>query len=230
MAYHGRVNFFGHVVVTSWRTSEPAVALGAMLPDLAGMCGGRVVGARDPDVGIGIDLHHATDRVFHTLPAFSDLEHNTSERLQARGVNRGGAMGTGHVAVELLLDGILLDDQAAAELYLAAMSCDAALAPDARSEWHKPGQSERWPMLRERLNNIQLLEGYRDTDRVTDRIAVILSRYKTLALSDWEVDQVRAELRLLRGRVVARAPQIMAGLRREFAPDATDSADSADSE
>lgn len=221
MAYHEQVNFFGHVVVTSWRTSEPAVAFGSMLPDLASMCRGRVLGTRDPDVGTGIDLHHATDRVFHALPPFTDLEHDTSERLQARGVNRGGAMGTAHVAVELLLDGILLDDQAASELYLAAMSCDAALATDARCEWHKAGQSERWPTLRQRLSDIQLLHGYRDPDRVTDRIAMILSRYRTLALADWEVDRVRAELRLLRPRVLANTPRIMAGLRREFHPDAS---------
>lgn len=219
------MNFFGHVVVTSWRSSEPAVALGAMLPDLASMCRGRIVRAIDPDVGIGMDLHHATDKVFHTLPAFSDLERDTTERLQARGVHRGGAMGTGHVAVELLLDGLLLDDQNAMELYRAALRCEAALDGDARSQWHTPEQSSRWPLLRDRLSDGEVLEGYRDPDRVTDRIAMILSRYRTLALKNWEVNHVRVELRLLRARVATIMPSIMAGLRREFDPDANDEPD-----
>lgn len=218
IAYDELVNFFGHVVVTSWQSSEPAVALGAMLPDLANMCRGRVVRALDPEVAVGMDLHHATDRVFHALPAFSDLERDTSQRLQARGVNRGGAMGTAHVAVELLLDGLLLDDRDAAELYLAALCCDPAMAKDARSEWHKPEQSQRWPAMRQRLNDHGLPEGYRDPDVVTDRIAMILSRYKTLALADWEVSRVRAELQLLRPRVATSLPTIMDGLRREFSP------------
>ena len=210
------MNFFGHVVVTSWQSSEPAVALGAMLPDLANMCRGRVVRAHDADVAAGITLHHATDKVFHTLPAFSELERDTTQRLQARGVKRGAAMGTAHVAVELLLDGMLLDDERACALYLAALRCEAAMADDARSEWQDPAAARRWATIRDRLTDHGLPAGYRDPDVVTDRIALILSHYSTLALDDSEIGRVRAELQLLRARVAASVPTIMTGLRRVF--------------
>ena len=190
-----------------------------MLPDFANMCRGRVVRAHDADVAAGIALHHATDKVFHTLPAFSELERDTTQRLQARGVKRGAAMGTAHVAVELLLDGMLLDDSRACGLYLAALRCEAAMAHDASSEWHDPAASRRWAAVRQRLTDHGIPEGYRDPDVVTDRIALILSPYRTLALADSEVELVRVELHLLRARVAASTSAIMAGLRRELAGD-----------
>lgn len=214
LAYHAPVNFFGHVVVTSWLSSEPAIALGSMLPDLANMCRGRLGQDHDADIARGIQLHHRTDKVFHTCAPFSDLERDTGKRLQARGVNRGGALGTAHVAVELLLDGLLLDDADAAQLYLAALDCPAGVG--AGIAWREPDQASRWAALRARMRRHGLPDGYRDPDVVTDRVALILSNYKTLALTPAEVDQVRAEMTPLRERVSATMPAIMSALRTAF--------------
>src|SRR5882762_4814840 len=73
-ALRSSVNYFGHAAVASWSTpAEPGVALGAMLPDFAVMCGGRIVSADEAAVADGIALHHDTDAAFHPLPAVTAL-------------------------------------------------------------------------------------------------------------------------------------------------------------
>lgn len=209
------VNFFGHVVVSNWYSSEPSVAFGSMLPDFASMCRGRLLGARDPQVADGIDLHHRTDRVFHTLEVFTDLEQDTTNRLQARGIGRGGAMATGHVGVELLLDGLLLDDSRACSLYLAALACEPACAAPTLSplDWKQTAHAQQWAGLHQRLSAHGLPVGYRDPDTVASRLQLILRGRPTLALSDWEVARVAEELPGVRTRIAARLDELLDGLR-----------------
>lgn len=215
------MNFFGHVAVAAWRSSSPAMALGSMLPDFASMCRGRLVRAVDAEVARGIELHHHTDAVFHRLPGFIELYRDTTARLRERGVRRGGARGTAHVAVELLLDGLLVTDESAAAMYLAALelsdrSTDGSGDSDAGPErvlWAEPDHAMRWDHLRARLRAHGLPVGYRDPDIVAERITMILSRHSMLALSPDEAEMVRAEMSPLRDRVAAAAPAIIAAVR-----------------
>lgn len=213
------MNFFGHVVVATWQSAGAAVALGSMLPDFASMCRGRLVRAHDPDVAAGVELHHRTDAAFHRLESFSQLEHQVSARLTARGVRRGGALGTAHVAVELLLDGALVGDADARALYLCALEHAEELgrAAEPRIEWAAPDQAERWQALHTRLRLHGVPEDYGDAGVVGRRVGQILARYETLALNERELAIVTDEMEPLRRRVVAEAPAIMAGLRQALA-------------
>jgi acyl carrier protein phosphodiesterase len=211
------VNFFGHVVVATWFSGSPALALGSMLPDFAHMCRGRVVRARAPDMAAGIELHHRTDKAFHCLASFGELEREASRTLGKRGVARGSAMGTAHVAVELLLDGELLDDERACALYLAALAHEEATAPEPDIVWAEPEQIARWHALRARLREHGVPEGYRDPDTVAARVGQILSRRASLALSERDQRIVGEEMVALKQRVAARVPDILAELRAAMA-------------
>jgi acyl carrier protein phosphodiesterase len=207
------VNFFGHVVVTTWFSDSPGLALGAMLPDFAHMCRGKVVRAWAPDIAAGIDLHHRTDKAFHGLASFGALESHASGALGKRGVARGSAMGTAHVAVELLLDGALLDDERACALYLAALAHE----DESGIVWAEAAQVARWHALRARLREYGVPEGYRDPDTVATRVGQVLSRYASLALSERDQEIVREEMAGLKERVVARVPELLAELRAAMA-------------
>ncbi len=243
------MNFFGHAVVATWYSPGhapddspddapddsygPELALGAMLPDFASMCRGRLVGAEHAQVAEGIALHHRTDRVFHTLDAFTQLERETTERVRSRGVGRGGALATGHVGVELLLDGLLLDDERACALYLAALRCEQASAGPERStiEWKQPAHAQQWASLRQRMISHGLPHGYRDPDVVASRLAMILRGRPSLALSPWEQEQVRKQLPYVQHRVASMLDTIMnglrSGLRAGMSPDKTNTTDTA---
>jgi acyl carrier protein phosphodiesterase len=187
-----------------------------MLPDFASMCRGRLTRAADPDVQDGIDLHHRTDGVFHTSKSFTGLESHALARFTERGVSRGAAMATAHIGVELLLDGILLDNRDACALYLAAIEHATATlhSPGHAIGWAKPEQISRWHALCSRLRAYGLPEGYRDLDTVARRLAMILSGYPSLAFTGRDQERVRAELDALRDRVAGAAPGLMAELRR----------------
>ena len=205
------MNFFGHAAVASWRAANPATALGAMLPDLAGMCRARLASVRDEDIASGVALHHHTDAVFHDLTGFVELCRHASKRLQGLGVARGAARATAHVAVELFLDGALLDDDAACQLYLAAI----ALAPeqDQTIAWQAADHITRWQELCKRLTRYGLPHGYREPGDVAQRITWILERRPRLALRGDEPAIVRQEMPALRDRVVAGAGDLFAALR-----------------
>ncbi len=85
--------------------------LGSALPDFAAM--GRFRLAERPSdrsVAAGVDLHHKTDDAFHRHPWFLRLSKTVSTELQTAGIGRGAARACGHVGIELLLDGLLLDE------------------------------------------------------------------------------------------------------------------------
>src|SRR5690606_22101883 len=113
--------YFGHAAVASWAPApgpDPGAqasggrVLGAMLPDFATMSRARLAEASDVEVAGGIALHHETDRVFHHLPAVLALMRELDERLERAGCARGPRRAVAHIGVELLLDGVLVDENA----------------------------------------------------------------------------------------------------------------------
>jgi hypothetical protein len=210
------LNFFGHAVVASWRSRSAAHALGAMLPDLAGMCGARVPLAPDQETAAGIALHHATDSAFHRLPLFTAAIRSLEDRLLARGVERGPARGAAHVGFELCLDGALLDEPGAAALYLSGIEIGRGPLRGA-FDWRPPEGLERWHLLIDRLGKRGVPLAYRDPDQVTDRVALALSRRPRLSLDSAAVAAVRAEMRSVVVAAADAAPAILAALRAELA-------------
>lgn len=182
-----------------------------MLPDFASMCRGRIHSVDHDEISAGVSLHHLTDKAFHALPVFRQLTKRTDLHLRSLGVRRGGARAGAHVAIELLLDGILVERGAASQLYLAAIDS----APDVAEaiEWRDDDHDARWRNLIERLAERGVPRGYMDADTVTDRVTLVLGRRPLLALDANDEHIVRAEMSALQRQVEDQADDIMGSLR-----------------
>lgn len=107
------MNFFGHSVIAQELHSGPAFLFGTMLPDFVSMSGARFKSVHDDapsrnELLAGIEVHHATDAVFHSTPHFLRYCSALTVALEKAGVRRGTAMAVGHIGAELLLDRWLL--------------------------------------------------------------------------------------------------------------------------
>jgi acyl carrier protein phosphodiesterase len=211
------MNFFAHATVARWRSSDPQFALGAMLPDLGGMLGLRLLHAADPLIAQGIEFHHATDAAFHAAPRFVALCSEGLATLGAAGVARGAARAVAHVGSELLLDGELSHDTQACEAYRAALG--AARIERLGFADLSDQDSRRVQAAIERLRAAALPESYRDPDFTLDRLQMILARRPRLALANHELTPVRAYVHALHAQMGEAAPELMRQVRLRLAPD-----------
>ncbi|HUQ04603.1 MAG TPA: hypothetical protein VM261_19015 [Kofleriaceae bacterium] len=216
-----RVNYFGHAAVASWQTAGDALAgvtLGAMLPDFSVMCGARIAAGGSADVDAGIALHHATDAVFHTAPAVSALFRDAEKRMEARGVRRGPMRAAAHVGVELVLDGVLLDDARHRDAYTAAMAHDTAALV-----WKEDGDAERFAMLLARLRHHGVPEDLRRPRAAAERIFRMLAGRRLLAPEASERGAIADVLEEIAPRIAVAAPtiirQVEAGLAQRASTD-----------
>lgn len=208
------VNFFGHAAIASWHAPDQAgVALGAMLPDFASMCGGRLDAQVDPPLAVGVELHHATDAVFHRAPVVVGLFREASERLTARGVRRGPTRAAAHVGVELLLDGVWLDDAAHRRGFLDALAYPAPV------RWRDDGDDARYRALHGRVRAYGLPTDLLDGDGVARRLARTLAGRPLLAPTADEVAAIAAVMTELVARVAAAAPTVLTQVRAALRPD-----------
>ena len=202
------VNFFGHAAVASWSSGSGAVALGAMLPDFATMCRARLAPAEDAAVATGIDLHHATDAAFHTLPPVLALMRELDDRLDRGGCARGPRRATSHIGTELLLDGVLVAEPAYRASYLAGLAHDPAGV-----RWREPEAAERFAVLLARLRGHGVPDDLDEAAAITQRLARMLAHRPLLAPSG---DDLRAIARALADhapRVAVAADTVMRALR-----------------
>ncbi len=210
------VNYFGHAVVASWQGLDDdrelgAVALGAMLPDFASMSGARLAGADHHAIARGIALHHATDGVFHHAPAVLGLFRDVAGRLTARGCRRGPTRAAAHVGVELLLDGILLDEPRHRDAYLAALAVDPAPVT-----WKHDGDADRFGWLHQRLREHGVPDDLRRPASVAARLFRVLAGRRLLAPTGDEQATIARVLAEVAPRVAVAADtvlqQVAAGL------------------
>jgi acyl carrier protein phosphodiesterase len=195
------VNFFGHLVVARRTTVDPDFLLGAMLPDLAHLCGAfpRHLPAA---VAAGVEHHHRADAVFHSNPTFRELVAASVRHLEASAVSRGGARGAAHVSVELLLDGLLAGrDEAGRQAFTRS------LRP---LDFDDAASARRWIRMCERLAEAGVPLAYADPDFVCDRVVGALSRRPRLALALGDQGVLRAHLPDLRARVSLAADALVA--------------------
>lgn len=208
------VNYFGHAAVASWSLAEPGALLGAMLPDFATMCGGRIASAGEPQVAHGIALHHATDAAFHQLPVVTGLMRELAAHLERGGCARGPRRAVAHVGVELLLDGALVDEPAYRAAYLGGLGHDPALA------WQEPDAAPRFAVLQGRLRAHGVPYDLRLPDAVTARVQRILAPRPRLAASPDDLRAIRHALVAFEPRVAVAAAAVLRALRAALAPGA----------
>lgn len=205
------MNFFGHLVAARRASDDPAFLLGAMLPDFVSLCGVRPE-VTSPAIAGGVDHHHRADATFHDGPAFRALLRETVAALDTRGLARGPSRGAAHLAIELLLDGVLATrDHHSHRLYHATLAA-AGPADLGRGLAFPDGTAAaaRWWRLHTRLVAGPLPAAYADPDFVCDRTADALSYRPRLALHHLSVEALRAYLPTLKARVELSADQLTA--------------------
>lgn len=220
------MNYFGHAAVASWSTPSGelgGVALGAMLPDFAVMCGARVAGAAEPAIARGVALHHATDAVFHLAPAVLALFREAEGHLTARRVRRGPTRAAAHVGVELLLDAVLLDEARHRDAYAAALEVDPGPV-----HWRDDGDADRFAVLHGRLRAHGVPDDLRRPRAAAERLFRMLTGRRLLAPDAAERVAIVEVLTAMSPRVATATPtvlrQVEAGLdaRAALAADPAD--------
>jgi hypothetical protein len=201
------VNFFGHAAVASWSTSEPGVALGAMLPDLASMCGGRIASTEDAAVEAGIALHHASDAAFHRLPVVTALMRELDGELDRRRCARGPRRAVAHIGVELLLDGVLTGEPAYCSAYLGGLAHDANLT------WRDHEGAPRFAVLLDRLRARGVPEDLQRPEAIATRVHRILAHRPLLAPSPDDLRAIRDALLAFKPRLDVAADTVMRAMR-----------------
>lgn len=192
------MNFFGHAYVATRDTAygdDPAFILGAMLPDFASMCRARLGEVTDTGVRAGVAHHHAVDARFHRAPEFVALETGGRDALAEAGLRPVVALACAHVGTELLLDGLLLEDDRTVDAYLGALD-DAPARAEGITWRARPGDDgapERWRALHARLSSYGAPSIYRDPEAVAGLLERILGARPRLqleagqraAVADW---------------------------------------------
>ncbi|HEU0031291.1 MAG TPA: hypothetical protein VFQ53_11700 [Kofleriaceae bacterium] len=210
------VNYFGHSAVASWSAvapdAQPGVALGAMLPDFATMSGARVEHTADGHVTAGIALHHATDAAFHALPVVTGLMRELDDRLAHLGCARGPRRAVAHIGVELLLDGVLVDDASYRDAYTRGIHHELADVT-----WRAPDDDRRYGALIARLRGYGVPEDLRRVDAIVHRLSRMLAHRPLLAPSPADLRAIASALADHQARVAVATDTVVRALRATLA-------------
>ena len=178
------MNFFSHAIIATRRSEDPRWILGSMLPDFVGMAGMRLASVTgDLPLERGVNFHHVSDDAFHGAPLFVQMQEDVREELERAGLDSGPAMAIGHVGVELLLDGYLVEQLGVIPGYRAAI--EEAAHVDMLLSFHglEPDEGRaRWLRMAERLAVAPVPERYTEPGFVADRLIWILSSRPRLAV------------------------------------------------
>jgi hypothetical protein len=208
------MNFFGHAAVASWHPGATAAfVVGAMLPDVIAISGARSARPATGDAGRGVALHHATDEVFHAAPDFVALTGLARAGLDRGGLPRGSAWGAAHVGVELLIDGTLVADARAGDLYLRALR-DA----EAHIACAGPTDAGRVARFLDRARAAGIPYSYGDPRAVAGRVERALLSRPRLALAPGHTEVLADVLGDLVAQVRARADALLDHVRRRVTP------------
>lgn len=206
------MNFFAHATLAARRSDQPSWIVGSMAPDFASMAGMRLRAVEgDEALAEGVNFHHRSDDAFHGAPIFLELMDAAREELEARGLGFGPAAAIGHVGVELLLDGHLVERLGGVpDSYAAAVASAAAL--DEHLLFHKLDPADgrrRWRNLCTRLQTAPLPDGYQAPEFVAERLIRILARRPRLAVPDDSHALVFEWAERARGTVAGRASALI---------------------
>jgi hypothetical protein len=202
------VNYFGHAAVASWTDSSPGTVLGAMLPDFATMSRTRLAEPTDAAITRGIAMHHQADGAFHPLPVVLGLMRELDGRLDAAGVARGPRRAVAHIGVELLLDGVLVGEQAYRDAYTAALAHDPAGV-----QFRDEGDALRFAALHTRLRAYGVPDDLREPDSIVHRLHRMLAHRPLLAPSSTDLVGIRSALVAHKPRIEVAASTVLRAMR-----------------
>ena len=203
------MNYFGHAAVASWSAATVAgKTLGAMLPDFASMCRVRLDDPADTAVAEGVALHHATDAAFHDLAPVTALMSELDGRLERLGCAKGPRRAVAHIGIELMLDGVLVDDETYRATYLDGLAHDGAGV-----RWRAPEGPAHFAILLDRLRGHGVPEDLRRTDAITMRLQRILGHRPLLAPSPADLQAIATALAAQRPRVEVATDTVLRALR-----------------
>jgi hypothetical protein len=168
----------------------------------------------DTEVAAGIELHHATDAAFHTLPVVTGLMRELDDSLLARNCARGPRRAVAHIGVELLLDGVLVDNATYRDAYTRGLAHDASPA----IEWREPGDDTRFAKLLERLRAYGVPDDLRKPEAITHRLGRMLAHRPLLAPSGDDLRAIGASLAEFQPRVTVAADTVIRALRAALTP------------
>ncbi len=208
------VNFFGHAAVASWRVGRGGLPLGAMLPDFSTMCGARVASTPDAEVADGIALHHATDKAFHTLPVVMGLMRELDQRLERGGCARGPRRAAAHIGVELLIDGVLIDNEEYCDSYILGLEYEAPI------EWRNEGDDLRYGALIARMRGYGIPKDLKRPESITHRLSRMLGHRPLLAPSPSDLSTITISLLEHKPRVEVAVDTVLRQLRVALKPPA----------
>jgi hypothetical protein len=180
-----------------------------MIPDFSTMSGARVASTTDAEVAAGIDLHHVTDAAFHTLPVVTGLMRELDHALARRDCARGPRRAVAHIGVELLLDGVLIDEPAYRDMYTCGLAHDVTTS----IAWRDDGDDEKFAALIARLRAYGLPEDLRRPDAITHRLGRMLAHRPLLAPSPDDLRAIGAAIVELQPRIVVATDTVMRALR-----------------
>ena len=205
------MNFFAHAVFAARRSDNPRWVLGAMLPDFFTMAGLRLEAvAGDQPLQGGIDFHHATDEVFHTAPLVVEMMEAVTKELAGEGLDRGPSMAIGHVGVELLLDGVLVDSEEAMNNYRFALDEIEQTEMSLRFAGLDMDEGiNRWRRVTRYLPTAPIPEGYAEPDFVAERLIRILANRPYLAVPKEREDLVFSWARRAAPQIEEKAKAVL---------------------
>ena len=207
------MNYFGHAAVASWLPGRGGLPLGAMLPDFGTMCGARIAGSDDEEVAAGIALHHATDAAFHKAPVVTGLMRELDKRLERGGCARGPRRAVAHIGVELLLDGVLVDNEEYREEYVLALEYEAPLS------WRDPGDVEKYETLIARLRDYGPPMDLKKPEAIAHRLSRMLAHRPLLAPSSQDMAVITVALIEHKPRVEIAAESVLRMLKAALLPE-----------
>ncbi len=205
------MNYFGHAAVASWREGKGGLPLGAMLPDFTTMCSARVTGTSDDEVAMGIDLHHATDKVFHQAPVVTGLMRELDARLERAGCARGPRRAASHIGTELLLDGVLVEEGMYRDAFVLGLEYEAPLL------WRDPGDEERYLAFITRMRDYGVPHDLKRPEAIATRLARTLAKRPLLAPSPSDMTVIAMALIEHKPRVEVAADSVLRVVRAGLA-------------
>ncbi len=210
------MNYFGHAAVASWIDSSPGAVLGAMLPDFATMSRIRLAEPSDPAIARGIEMHHEADAAFHQLPVVLGLMRELDRKLDTAGVARGPRRAVAHIGVELLLDGVLVEDEPYRDAYLGALAHDPAGV-----QFRDEGDAPRFATLHARLRSYGVPDDLREADSIVHRLHRMLAHRPLLAPSPTDLVGIRASLVAFKPRIEVATTTVLRAMRAALISSAT---------